>query len=119
VATFDLRDPGEFSLEILNSWYFGATDPEEQPIPICVGSHIAIHFRKKDGLRARIHAGALIQVSIAESELKETSAQPRFGSSKCDHGDSIGRWINMENAACAPPFCTGDRLTTVNAVDVS
>lgn len=41
----------------------------------------------------------------------------RFGDKKCALGDAPGRWIYLGDKDCAPPFCTGDRRSTVHSMD--
>ena len=118
VVTFDLRDPGEYVLQILVTWYYAGTDPEELPVPICVGSHIGHHYRSKDGVRAQVFLGSIVKVSLSESAAVPTAEAPRWGDTKCDRGDLLGRWVNMEDRPCEPPYCTGDRKSTVNGLDV-
>ena len=119
VGEFDLRDPGAFALQLMVTWYFGSTDPRGHPIPIHVGTHIGYHYRQLDGTRAVIEGGALLQVTLAESQLEQESTdRPRFGFEKCTRGDHVGRWINMADGPCAPPYCTGHRQSTVNGMDV-
>ena len=40
VATFDLRDPGSYTLQVLVGAYFGDAEPMALPLPITVGSHV-------------------------------------------------------------------------------
>lgn len=40
MATFDLRDPGSYTLQVLVGAYFGDAEPMALPLPITVGSHV-------------------------------------------------------------------------------
>lgn len=40
-----------------------------------------------------------------------------YGDKKCVDGDVDGRWVDLDTQPCSPPLCTGDRKTTVNAMD--
>jgi hypothetical protein len=95
-------------------WYFGATDPVDLPSPICVGGHMADGYDEADLIRALVHGGQVIQVTLKDDDMKISLKQPRFGSAKCQSGDGSGRWINMEDRPCAPPYCTGNRMEAVN-----
>ncbi len=94
-------------------WYFGASQPKHPPTPIVVGGHMGHGSGICNFRRALVDGGP---VQIAVTAPPESSIQ-RFGSAKCQNGDSPGRWILMKDKPCAPPYCTGDRMTTVNAMD--
>lgn len=119
-VTFDLRDEGEFVVQLAVSWYFGSVDPPLLPEPIQVGGHMGDHNREADLIRAMVHGGEVLRVGLdggGVHRAAELAALPRFGSVKCDHSDSPARWVNMDDRPCAPPFCTGNRTATVNNID--
>ena len=39
MATFDLRDPGAYTLQVMVAAFFGDAEPLSEPLPITVGSH--------------------------------------------------------------------------------
>lgn len=119
VVEFDIRDPGTFVLQLMVGWYFGDTDPSELPVPVNVGSHVGRHYVGDDASRALIHNRAAVEITLETNAVQVTSDRPRFGNVKCEHGDSEGRWVNMGDQACEPPYCTGNRSATVNSMDVS
>ncbi len=99
------------------SWFFGDSEPELLPIPICVGSHMTNHYRESNLIRSFVHGGELIAVTLPAGAVMETADTPRFGQRKCYRSDRLGRWVNMLDKPCAPPFCTGNRSETVNLAD--
>lgn len=115
----DIRDPGEYVLQLAVNWYFGATDPQNQPRPLCVGGHFDNAYRESDLMRAFVHGGEVLHIELAEEDVKETPTMPRFGNRKCTTGDTPARWLNLGiSDPCKPPYCTGDRFKTVNGPDV-
>ncbi len=117
VVQFDLRDPSTLVLQLMVGWFFGANDPGTIPSPLCVGAHFADNYRQSDQIRSYVHYGDTVTVTLAEDAVKEVAGLRRFGDHRCKSGDSAARWINMENQACAPPMCTGNRTGTVNYID--
>ena len=53
VATFDLRDPGEYTLQVVISAFFGDTEPQHEPVPIVVGTH-AMEYTECNTLRSLV-----------------------------------------------------------------
>ena len=113
----DIRDPGQYYLQLGISWFFGATDPREQPVPVCVGEHMANYFSEANLVRSLVHGGEDILVELSEDDVPDGDELPRFGTRKCSSGDEAGRWLNLgpplENP-CMPPFCTGDRVESLH-----
>ncbi len=101
------------AVQVAVGWYFGASEPKELPKPILVGGHMGHHFGLCNFRRALVDGGP-IQVAVTAPPPADVQ---RFGSSKCESGDSPGRWILMKDKPCAPPYCTGDRFKTVNDLD--
>ena len=54
VATFDLRDPGAYTLQVVVAWYFGGTDPGQVPRPLLVGPFMAYRYNTCSHTRASI-----------------------------------------------------------------
>ena len=75
------------------------------------------HYRESNLIRSFVHGGRLIPVTLPAGAVMETPDRPRFGSAKCSRSDSTGRWVNMFDKPCAPPYCTGNRTDTVNKAD--
>ena len=117
VVQFDMRDPTTLVLRLMISWFFGAGDPGTEPSPLCVGGHMADHHRESDEIRAYVHYGDTVKVTLPADAVKESTQLPRFGHKKCTTGDTPARWVHMEKQACAPPLCTGNRTGTVNNID--
>jgi hypothetical protein len=120
VVEFDLRDPGEYHLQLGVSWYNGDSEPLEDPVPECVNGFQGLNFdyRKSGEQRSFIHWGRHIVVQLTNDSAAGTSTRvPRFGSAKCTTGDSPGRWLNMGEKQCEPPYCSGNRFATVNNID--
>lgn len=142
IVEFDLRDPGVFTLQVSwdetvdvdgvcrkshrlcvqvgVGWYFGSQDPERTPIPVCVSAHRTFrYFAEPDFVRSFIHDGIPIGVSLSPEAVSvgEKQGPSRFGDKKCETGDNPGRWVNMKEKHCEPPYCTGNREATVNAKD--
>ena len=78
---------------------------------------MADHHRESDEIRAYVHYGDTVKVTLPADAVKESTQLPRFGHKKCTTGDTPARWINMEKQACTPPLCTGNRTGTVNHID--
>lgn len=115
----DIRDPDTFALQLLLGWFFGSTEPRETPIPIHVGSHIGHYYNTRDATRAAMHNVInVLTFTLDPQDVRHDPTMPRFGYAKCETGDTAGRWINMDNDKCASPLCTGDRVKTVNGIDV-
>jgi hypothetical protein len=104
VASFDLRDPGVYTLQVWLLWYFGKGDRHLSPEPIAVGrpgQYISTcSFR-----RSLIAGAAPFRVELLPQ--KETiPVLPRYGDTICRRVTS-GRWISL-SGPCAPPYCVGD-----------
>ena len=122
VVDFDIRDPGRYYLQLGISWFFGATDPKEQPQPICTGSHMTDHYRESNLIRSLVHGGEDIVVELTAADAKPTAETPQFGAQKCTSGDAAGRWLNIGEAAehpCKPPYCSGNRTEIFHDDNVS
>ena len=120
VVEFDVRDPGTFILQLGINWYFGATEPGQLPLPICVGGHMSDAYRESDLMRSFVHGGEVIKVTLDAADAKPTVDMPQFGAAKCRGGDEKGRWLNLGDASsnpCKPPYCTGNRSETVNGLE--
>jgi hypothetical protein len=136
VVEFDVRDVGQYWLQLGVDWYFGDSEPEMRPdpradssspsasptvlpspTPLSVSGFQGFYtdYRKSDELRAMVHWGREIRVVLSERD--ESSPLPVFGSGKCVDGEAAGRWLNMGDKACEAPYCTGNRTATVNSVD--
>lgn len=59
----------------------------------------------------------IFQVILAEPTAVQLVALPRFGTQKCEHADAPGRWIDMHDKLCAPPYCSGRRRPELNDMD--
>lgn len=134
VVEFDVRDPGDYYLQVGVSWYFGYSDPGTDPEPICVSSHMSFSFVESDFHRSLVHGGEILRVSVGSAEERsemvkgsfghkkvvglEGGVHQRLGHAKCESGDHPGRWLYMNRQLCAAPYCTGDRYATANAIDV-
>jgi hypothetical protein len=104
VASFDLRDPGVYTIEVVIGWFFGDTEVRRQPPPVLVGSHVGHEPGTCQVLRARVTGGA-IGVELRPDAV--TDALPRFGQAKCTGADHKGRWIDMSSRKeCELPYCT-------------
>jgi hypothetical protein len=130
VVEFDLRDVGEYWLQLGVDWYFGDSEPETtgdpssvsttvsaSPTPQCVSGFQGLYsdYRKSDERRALVHWGREIRVVM--NERGESLNVPVFGRRKCVDGEAAGRWLNMGEKACEAPYCTGNRTATVNNID--
>lgn len=82
-------------------------------MPILVGGHMGHGYGICNFRRALVDGGP-IQIAVTAPPSADLQ---RFGTSKCSNADSPGRWIFMRDKPCAPPYCTGDRIKTVNAMD--
>jgi hypothetical protein len=121
LVEFDLRDPGEFWLQLGIDWYFGDTEPGHVPLPQCVSGFQGLHwdYRKSDEYRAMVHWGRELKVTTSNDSLNThlSTVLPEFSDKKCRDGVAPGRWLNMNDKPCNPPYCTGDRFATVNHID--
>jgi hypothetical protein len=120
LVEFDLRDPGVYWLQLGVDWYFGDSEPGQEPVPQCVSGFqgLQMDYRKSDERRALIHWGREIKIELsADQGVLLDVVRPQFSMQKCQDGNAPGRWLNMGNKACEPPYCSGDRFTTVNDID--
>ena len=53
IGVFDLRDPGDYTLQVVISAFFGDTEPQNKPVPIVVGTH-AIEYTECNTLRSLV-----------------------------------------------------------------
>jgi hypothetical protein len=106
LATFDLRDPGTYTLQVIVGAFFGGTSPPETPLPITVGTH-ATEYTECNTVRSLANGGAAIGLELTQSDVPDGAK--RFGASKCKGSDSPGRWINLDSVGgkCEPPYCVG------------
>ena len=76
-------------------------------------------FLESDFIRSLVQGGRPIEVTLEPSAgpRDSESTLPRFGGTKCTDGAADGRWVNMHDEECSPPYCTGNRTDTVNGVD--
>jgi hypothetical protein len=120
VVEFDLRDPGQYHLQLGVSWYNGDSEPLEDRVPECVNGFHGLNFdyRRSSEQRSFVHWGRHLIVHLPDDAVMGDAVNlPRFGKHKCTSGEAPGRWINMGDKRCDPPFCTGDRFSTVNNID--
>ena len=94
-------------------WFFGDTDPKTEPTPILVGGHYG-HSYKICNFRRALVDGSPLQVATVGTP---PAGIQQFGNTKCTGADQPGRWIDMREVDCVPPYCTGDRKKTVNDMD--
>jgi hypothetical protein len=59
IATFDLRDPGNYTLQVVVAWYFGASDPPNGPRPQLVGPFMGYRYNACSHTRASIDGGSV------------------------------------------------------------
>ena len=116
----DVRDPGDYTLHLGIGWFFGLTDPKDEPIPRCLGPMAGNMFQESNFIRSFIHGGQPIAVTLAAVDVDAAPADvPQFGGSKCATGDHPGRWLKFkDDQKCVPPFCTGDRFETIHKKDM-
>ena len=65
VGTFDIRDPGSYTLQIIVGAYFGNTEPPHTPLPIVVGTH-AIEYNECNVVRSLVNGGTALGVELAK-----------------------------------------------------
>ena len=109
LGSFDLRDNGTYTLQVVLSCFFGAGPPLSSPRPILVGPHIGHWISVCNIVRALV-AGAPVGVVLHERDVPATPLLPRFGGVQCATADAPGRWLDMRDVPCAPPYCTGTRV---------
>ncbi len=100
--------------QVVLGWYFGDSQPTDPPKPLLVGGHMGHQYQLCNFWRALVN-GSPASVTLAEADVK--TSPPRFVDKKCVHADGPARWVHLKSAPCAPPYCTGNRLETVNAMD--
>jgi hypothetical protein len=104
VASFDVRDPGTYTLQIVVSWYFGRADPWESVPSLRVGrpgSRMVFY----DFRRSMIDGGELLTVVLPETAVPRMPS--RFGFTQCT-SSAIGRWMYYSGRPCEVPYCVGD-----------
>lgn len=116
VGSFDMRDPGTYTMQVMLGWVYGDSLPRKDRLPVLTGGHMGHTYRDTNLVRAMLD-GAPIQITLFEPDALDAAMLPRFGSSRCVSGDAVGRWVNMKEAECRPPLCSGNRKETVNYMD--
>ena len=115
----DVRDPGQFTLHVGISWFFGMQGPNTEPVARCTGVLASHLYELSDFTRSLVHEGRPIGVELSEEDAKVGEKLPRFGTHKCDTGDHPGRWVGLKDTQpCAPPYCTGNRSETIHKGDM-
>jgi hypothetical protein len=114
VASFELRDPGVFTLQVQLGTFFGDSEPNEGPTPIVVGSHAGFRADECSIKRALVGGGG---VSLSLDATSVTSLL-RFGREKCRVAASAGRWINVavdsgHGTGCSAPMCSAENIDAV------
>ncbi len=114
VATFDLRDPGHYTLQVMLGWYFGRSEPNTAPPPIQLGTHMGSRYTSCSAARNAVGTavgpiGVLLSIDDASSSAGPVVDPPlqRFGARKCTTLHDAGRWIDLQTSDCRPPHCTG------------
>lgn len=103
VATFDIRDPGVYTLQVWLLWYFGRGDRHLSPEPIAVGR--PGQYLSSCGFRRSLISGGLpLRVELTGDG--QSTELPRFGDRTCQRVTS-GRWISLLGP-CLPPYCVGN-----------
>ena len=102
VATFDLRDPGSYTLQVLVGAYFGDAEPMALPLPITVGSHV-VEFSLCNVARALVdrarYGGMRLVCSVSRL----------LWVSQCANHNQVwyGRQLTTHDLLClAPCVCT-------------
>lgn len=103
------------------SWYLGHQSPGQVPVPAPVlvprgdWTEATVYvYRTLDFVRTLIRDGLPLALTLPAEEVRETEL-PRFRSQRCTGGDHYGRWVNMKNTRCLPPYCTGKHREVINA----
>jgi hypothetical protein len=107
-AQFDLRDPGEYTLQMVVGGFRGGVDVRRrqgQPT-VAVGTHAGHHFTACNLARSLVD-GAVVKVVLKSNAV--LTVPPRFGAGNCESGDHAGRWMWLSlRSGCVAPLCTGD-----------
>lgn len=101
-------------MQVVLGWYFGDSEIGGKA-PILVGSHMEHTFCTCCFRRALI-GGDPIQIVLPPTA-QQKEGMPRFSNKKCSGGDAPGRWINMIDKQCEPPYCTGNLSATIHTMD--
>jgi hypothetical protein len=114
LGSFDLRDPGVYTLQVVLGWFFGDSEPKDPPLPLLVGGHMGHQFGVLNLLRSMLR-GSPTRVVLPSEGIPPQASPKSMG--KCRDGTAAGRWVNLHEGECEPPYCTGNRRGTVNAMD--
>jgi nucleotide-binding universal stress UspA family protein len=113
VGSFDVRDPGPYTLQVVVAWFFGASEPgTSQPLPVLVGTHVGHEASRCSFARALVEGGSPIGLVLddAAANTEAAKTRPRFGTVKCRSADVAGRWLDMRGIGeCHAPYCSGSR----------
>ena len=127
IATFDLRDPGTYTLQISLGWFFGNGDVYTYPRVVLVGrvgqSMSYCNFR-----RSLIGEGGVLPIAVTLSAEAITAEQQRtrFGWERCSGAgtSAVGRWVQYGSVGgvlreCEAPYCSGDIQRSLSGDPVS
>ncbi len=114
VASFDLRDPGVYTLQVVVAWFFGDVEIGSKQLPLLVGTHVHFQYNRCSFIRSL--AGT---TAVGVTLMTEPAAPlSMFGTKKCTSADHPGRWIDLANIGeCARPYCTGLHREAVHGYD--
>ena len=109
-----MRDPGNYTLYVGISWFYGLQDPDtptaERRKQFAPGMSNTANY-----VRSLVHGGMPIGVQLlldANPALRKSQdiqgSGYASGHKKCTSGEHAGRWLAVDSSQpCKPPYCTG------------